>query len=512
MNRSPALSISSICAFCLVALSFAVHATRATEPQQPVMGKLSFGWATESIVPNRPVAIGGQYHTRISGEVHDPITVTALAMETKHDVGTLDQVIWVSCDLCVVRRSTVENVRKLVAKSIPDFDTAKLIVSATHTHTGPALTDTDEVDLHPYDFVRSWAYRIPSDVTNIMRPREYLAFLERQIALAVVRAWESRQPGEMSCALSHASIARNRRAVYFDGTTRMYGDTRDPNFSHTEGTSDDSLDVLFLWRNDKLIGTAITVYCPSQEVEGESYLSADFWADAREQLREKFSPDLFVLPLTGASGDQSPHVQIDKVAVGNMLDRRQESYRQEIGRRIVNGVLDVAELGKESRQSEIVLSHRVDRVPLSVWKVSEERFQQATEFVNQGKDRLDELSGPDYIQWRVQQTMMERYALQQTEATYAAEIHAVRLNQLAYVTNPFELYTDYSNRMKARSPAIQTSVVQLTADCAAYLPTERAVQGGGYSARIDDGVVGPQGGRELVEATVRMLKQLWPKE
>ncbi len=64
-------------------------------------------------------------------------------------------------------------------------------------------------------------------------------------------------------------------------------------------------------------------------------------------------------------------------------------------------------------------------------------------------------------------------------------------------------------RMKSRSPADQTSVIQLACDCLAYLPTERAVQGGGYSARIDDGVIGPEGGRVLVEESVRMLKQLW---
>lgn len=105
--------------------------------------------------------------------------------------------------------------------------------------------------------------------------------------------------------------------------------------------------------------------------------------------------------------------------------------------------------------------------------------------------------------------MVARYELQKTEPFYRAEIHAVRLDDLAIVTNPFELYTDYGVRIKARSPATQTSVVQLTADCAAYLPTERAVQGGGYSGRIDDGVVGPEGGRVLVEETSRLLKSMW---
>ena len=77
---------------------------------------------------------------------------------------------------------------------------------------------------------------------------------------------------------------------------------------------------------------------------------------------------------------------------------------------------------------------------------------------------------------------------------------------VAVTTNPFELYTDYGVRIKARSPAVQTLVVQLTSGCAAYLPTRRAVQGGGYSARIVDGVVGPEGGDVLVDETVKWFE------
>ncbi len=473
-------------------------------------GKLSFGWATESIVPNQPVAIGGQYSTRISSQVNDPITVTALAIETRDAQGGIDQCVWVSCDLCAVRKRTVTNVRKLVAEAVKDLDTSKIIISATHTHTAPALTDAREVDLHPYEFLGSWSYRIPADQKNVMHPLEYLAFLERQIAVAIVRAWQAKQPGDAGSALGHASIARNRRAVYFDGTTRMYGDTRDPNFSHLEGTSDDSIDLLCLWRGDEIVGMAITVYCPSQEVEGETYLSADFWYDAREQLRQRFSKDLFVLPLTGASGDQSPHVQVDKTASIQMLTRQKLQYRQEIARRLVSAVEDVVELAKQNRKSELNFAHRVEVIPLPVWQVSEERFADSTNIFEAGRDKVDQLASPDYINWRVNRTMVNRYKLQLTEPNYGIEVHTLRLDELAYCTNPFELYTDYGLRMKARSPATQTSVVQLTADCAAYLPTERAVQGGGYSGRIDDGVIGPAGGRKLVEETVRMLKGLWP--
>lgn len=496
---------------CAVVLSLAVGSQGAAADSAIRNGQLFFGWASQSITPDKPVAIGGQYHTRISGQVHDPLLATALAIETRDARGVLDQAVVVSCDLSLIRRQTQDKVRELVKPQLPDLDVQKIFLSATHTHTAPALTDTDETGLHPYDFIGSWAYRIPADQTNVMRPAQYLAFLAERIGDAVVRAWQARQPGGISFALSHAAIAHNRRAVYADGTARMYGNTADPDFSHIEGVSDDSVDVLFFWRDDaRPEGMAINLCCPTQEVEGECYLSADFWYDARKLLRERYGADLFVLPLVGAGGDQSPHLLWNKPSEAAMRQRRGLSGREEIARRILRAVEDVYELARKDIRTELPLQHHVERVKLPVWQVSDERYAQARDVVEAGKDRTDQLSSPDYINWRVSRTMAARYAYQKDNPNYDAELHVLRLGDLAIATNPFELFTDYGLRIKARSPAIQTLVVQLTADCAAYLPTERAVRGGGYSARIDDGVVGPEGGKLLVEETVRVLKTLWP--
>ncbi len=476
----------------------------------PRNGQLFFGWASESITPDQPVAIGGQYHTRISGQVHDPLTVTALAIETRDDRGVIDQAVLVSCDLSLIRGQTQLRVRQLVKDQLPDLDVEKILIAATHTHTAPSLTDTDETDLHPYDFIGSWAYRIPADQAGVMRPVQYLAFLEQRIGAAVVKAWQARQPGGLSFALSHAAIARNRRAVYADGTARLYGDTNDPNFSHIEGTSDDSVDVLFFWRdNERPEGMIINVYCPAQEVEGESCLSADFWNDARARLRKKYHADLFVLPLVGASGDQSPHLLWNKQAEAAMRQQRNVSSREELARRIVGAVDEVYDVACQGVRTELPFQHRVERMPLPVWQVSDGRYAQAQAAYEAGKDKTEELASPDYINWRVSRTMIARYAHQKQDPFFRAETHALRLGDLAVATNPFELFVDYGLQIKARSPAVQTAVVQLTADCAAYLPTERAVQGGGYSARIDDGVVGPEGGKVFVERTTRILQEMW---
>lgn len=57
-------------------------------------------------------------------------------------------------------------------------------------------------------------------------------------------------------------------------------------------------------------------------------------------------------------------------------------------------------------------------------------------------------------------------------------------NNVAFTTNPFELFLDFGNKIKARSKAEQTFIVQLCWGCSGYLPTEKAEKAGHYSAYI----------------------------
>ncbi len=509
MTRQGAVLLWAVVAYTLIPFSLA----KAEAVDTSRAGRLYFGWAGTNITPQAPVAVGGQYHTRISGEVHDPLSATALAVETRDETGVIDQAVFVSCDLSAIRRKVQEDVRRRVRSRATDLDVRKILISATHTHTAPALTDTEETDLHPYEFMGSWAYRIPPDQEDVMRPAEYLDFLAERLASVVVEAWQARKPGGMSAALGHAVVAHNRRAVYVDGTAKMYGNTADPGFSHIEGLSDHSVDVLFFWReNEYLEGVAINVYCPAQEVEGEKCLSADFWYDTRKMLREKYHDKLHVLSLVGASGDQSPHLMWGKKAELAGRNRKGLSSREEIARRIVGAVDFVIDESRGNIQTELDFQHWTDAVPLPVWQVSADRYAEARAVFEAGKEKTDQLSSRDYINWRVSRTLMARYAYQQEHPFYEAELHLVRLGDVAVATNPFELYTDYGVRIKARSPAIQTMVVQLTSGCAAYLPTRRAVVGGSYSARIVDGVVGPEGGDLFVDETVKTLGEIWARE
>ncbi len=85
----------------------------------------------------------------------------------------------------------------------------------------------------------------------------------------------------------------------------------------------------------------------------------------------------------------------------------------------------------------------------------------------------------------------------------------LRIGAIALATNPFELFTDYGVQIKARSKALQTFILQLTNGAGGYLATQRAVDGGGYSAVVQSNKVSPEGGQILVDRTVAMINAMF---
>ena len=91
---------------------------------------------------------------------------------------------------------------------------------------------------------------------------------------------------------------------------------------------------------------------------------------------------------------------------------------------------------------------------------------------------------------------------------YKTEIHVLRIGDIAICTNQFEFFTDFGMRIQARSKALQTFVIAFAGPIT-YLPTEKAVKGGGYSAVIQSGVVGPDGGQILVDKTLQLINEMF---
>ena len=426
--------------------------------------RLWVGWAMTDITPDKPVGMPGFFHKRISSGVKDPITATALALESVGPNGEVgEQAIMVSCDVVWIRKATQDAVKKRLKKRLPDFDSDKLLLNATHTHQGP--------------FQESGVFKGVFEMTpeerarGVMTGDEYGKVLAKRIADVVAKAWEERKPGGYSWALDQAVVGFNRRFVYFDGSAKMLASVNTPEFDCVEGVEDHGLLLLFFWDTDQtLTGVVINVACPAQAEQGDTLISADFWHDVREEIAARYSKDVFVFPQTGAGGDIYTAGMFRHRAEAAMAERKGISWRREMARRIVDGMDRALPVARDA-DFHPVLKHTVARFDLPV---------------------KDPPAPPFY-------TM---------DPVTPAEIHVLRLGDIAVVTNPFELFIDYGIRMQARSNAVLTFVVQTCCHASGYLPTVRAVQGGGYSA--DKYLVGPEGGRVLVDESVKHINALWP--
>ena len=471
-------------------MAFLVFATVAgTEGAQLLVGS-----AHTSITPDKPVGLSGASSSRVARKVENPVTATALAIESRDGDKMLDCAIMVSCDLVAIRNGVQDIVRAAIKRKMPDFDVRKVFLNATHSHTGPVMLQN--------------RYLLPK--TGIMQPKDYTDFLAERVSTIVAEAWKNRKPGGVSWALGHAVVAINRRVVYDNGRARMYGNTNAPNFRRVEGYEDHGIEMLFFWdAAKKLTALAINPACPSQEVEGHCAINADFWHDVRERIHAKYGKGIHILGWCGAAGDQSPHLMWNKRAEERMRRLRRLSRTQEIARRIVRAVDSVFDLAKKDIRTNVPFAHVVRDIKLPARIVTDKEYASY-------KAQYDQLakkpkrSARDHRRMGSRKEVVDRYERQKTDRTFPMELHVLRLGDVAIATNPFELYTDYGVQIKARSRAIQTFIIQLTGASAYYLPTKRAVAGGSYSAEVYSNLVGPEGGKALVHRTVDEINALWP--
>ena len=253
-----------------------------------------------------------------------------------------------------------------------------------------------------------------------------------------------------------------------------------------------------------IIIKCINLACTAQEVEGRSTINADFWHDVREQLRAGAGYDLGVLGWPGAAGDLSPHFLYRKAAEERMLKLRGLTRTQDIGRRIAREVIEISELARSDIRADVPFAHQVVDLVLPARKVTEAEAAEAGKEIEFLKGKRDATRRAGW-----HQATIDRYRTQGPEPTFAVEVHVLRIGDIAIATNPFELFQDYGVQIKSHSKALQTFVIELTGGSGGYLPTARAVEGGGYSAVVQSGLVGPAGGQELANRTVELINGLW---
>ena len=497
------------------------------------MGKILIGWAEESIVPEKKVSLAGQFFERISEYVESEITVTAMAVESDGE-----EMILVSADIIKCEDWLLELARKKFNSYNTEVDAKKLMVAATHTHTSHVMANADGKTVSTLTTTKILEEYLPKGKKytsfvkpdeSVMTPQEAGIFVAEKIALVAKKAWENRAESYYTNEFGRAVVGMCRRVSYDDGTAQMWGDTNSANFVALEGGNDSGIELLYTFDKDKkLTGVVANIACPAQILEQRSFISADFWGRAKANVREKLGENVYLLALPGAGGDQcprdlvrwvNPETPIDdpNVKRPNLLKRKADPSMYDIsgcnrvGKRIANEIVSVYEEITELK-SEAIFKHKVIDLDLPLRKVTMAEYEKAVReiecYVEKNKDK-DVFNFEDNARMHVHAGTILRFRKQQFTEIYPIEYHVIRLGDISFVTNPFELFLDYANRIKARSYSEQTFIVQLCCGGGLYLPTEKAEKAGHYSAYVTSGNTGHEGGDLLVRESIKEINEMW---
>jgi len=207
------------------------------------------------------------------------------------------------------------------------------------------------------------------------------------------------------------------------------------------------------------------------------------------------------------AGDHTPHLQIRKAAEARMNKLRGLDEIGEIARRVVNAWEETYAVAQQEKFDDLPFVHQVAHVELPERVVTKEEMEDARNQVETWSKK--EAKFFRRVKWH--QSVVDRYERQQAGVLrpYDQKLHTLRLGDIAIATNDFELFLQYGIQMKAKSPALQTFLIQLCGP-GTYVPTPYAEAGGGYSAIVQSNEVGSEGGQVLTDATVAHLKALWP--
>lgn len=463
-------------------------------------GKLHIGWSKTDITPSKKSLLQGQFHARLADTAISPLTATALALETRSGDNSVEQAIIVSCDL--PGENTKPEVLEKLAGRCPGFDNSKITFNCTHTHNAPP--------------VQSGWYEEPQNDPDFMPPDEYRDFLTTQLADVIDSAWASRKPGAISRGFGYAVVGRCRRATYKDGSARMYGSTSQDDFLALEACDDHAVNMLFMYDDaDALTGILVNLACPSQCDESGDEFSADFWHNVREAIGEKYGAGVHLLPQCAPAGDASPHLMLDRHEEKDLRDRVGVDDKGIIARRIMNAIDEAMEFASQ-KEAEVEFAHTVRTLQLPRIMVTEEEYEMEKKIPTLSEEELKRQPWGFERLWPFGLVcdLIARYEQQDENPMHATECHIIRLGDAVFATNPFELFMDYGAQIRARSEALQTFLVQLAdgSNNGFYVPTQRALDAGHYSALTKSNWVGPEGGDILVGETLASINELFADE
>lgn len=266
---------------------------------------LRAGFARTDITPDAGIRLIGysfRYEEYPSGHdgVHDPLFARALVFDDGAGPAAI-----VSLDLATLETPLARDLRQTIAHRLKT-DAARVIVSCTHTHSGPfpqlpAQTDSALRE----DAIAGDDPDSPDRKANV----RYYEHLKRQVQLAVVRAAGLLTPVTLERQEAPLGLGFNRRIPDGKGGVRHCWNPQEQADLPLEPSADSTCSVLVLRQTHGPRRYVLWCYGAHNLALGKTsnVISAD-WAGAANGVIEDLLPDSSAMFLLGACGDVHPWI------------------------------------------------------------------------------------------------------------------------------------------------------------------------------------------------------------
>jgi len=427
------------------------------------------------ITPPVGIDLAGYFNVRKADSILDNLYAKSTVLKTDNT-----EVAITSCDLCVIPRELILRIRDLASEwsGIPEDN---IMVSATHTHTGPVTAGllAGEID------------------------SGYIDLLARKVATSIFMAKKNLREAIIKVGKGKEdSIVFNRRYLMRDGTVVTNPGKLNPDIERPAGPVDPELLTVLIESTDGEPITLIVNYANHIDTIGGTGISSDY-PGVMARILKRFLGDIPVLFLNGAEGDIN-HIDVNDPAP-------QGGYREaeRVGKILAGTVIKV--LSKvDPVRGDLKVKSSLLKIPLR--KPSEEDIERAKRLLSEiGESKSKELTAFDLAKGSVE---IERaYAneillLSQLDRDFEElELQIISLGDLVLVGIPGEPFVEIGLAIKEKSPFRYTGIVSLANGYSGYIPTEKAFDEGGYETRLARSSKLYKGaGEEIIKETIKLLQ------
>lgn len=429
------------------------------------------------ITPPVGIDLAGYFNIRKADEILDNLYAKTVVLKTE-----TNEVAITSCDLCVIPRELVLKIRELASiwSNIPKDN---IMISATHTHTGPVTTGllVGEIDQAYIDVMTR-------------KVATSISMAKKRLKEAVVKVGRGRED----------SIAFNRRYLMKDGSVITNPGKLNPNILKPAGPIDPEVLVILI---ESKIGEPIALilnYANHVDTIGGTGVSADYPGIMDKILKSLFG-NIPILFLNGAEGD------VNHIDVNGPTPQGGYKEAERIGKILAGEVIKTL---SRMKSLDINLKTKNSLLKIPIRKPSQEEIERANELLSKTiESESRDLTAFDLAKGSIEVERVyaeEILLLSQLDREFEElEIQGVSLGDLCLLGIPGEPFVEIGLEIKQKSPFQYTGIVSLSNGYSGYIPTEKAFAEGGYETRLArSSKLDKKAWKIIIEEGVRLIQNL----